>query len=427
MNTCSASILAANRSRIAARLPDRSVAIFPAAVPKLRNGDSDYPYCQNKNLVYLTGYEHPGAIYVMLRDGSVFDELLFIEEISEHDAHWFGYRPAIPDVIISSGIQKCSPISGFSGSIDRLLSRIETCYVDYHPVTLDDYLTPEIQFLQKIQSRYPHLRFQTAAPLMHEVREQKQEWEIERICRAIDITRKGIMAMLNATRPGLFEYQLQAHLIFTLHYEGCTVSFQPIIAAGPSATVLHYTTLNRRIEPGHLILLDVGAEFEHYSADITRTIPASGCFSDLQRGIYSIVLEANKATIEAVRPGITFKELNAVTRKVLTDGMLRLNLIKDPDAINRYFTHGVSHMLGLDTHDVIALPGSPLKPGAVITVEPGLYLPDLGIGIRIEDDVLVTQTGHRNLSATIPKEIDDIERLMRDRPVDLNDILSRSV
>ncbi len=427
MNTCTASILAANRSRIAARLPDRSVAIFPAAFPKLRNGDSDYPYCQNKNFVYLTGYEHPGAIFVMFRDGSTFDEVLFLEEISERDAHWFGYRPAICDVKISSGIQKCSPVSGFSGLIDRVLDRAETCYVDYQPVNLEAYLTPEIQLLHKIQSRYPHLRFQTAANLMHEAREQKQDWEIERICRAIDITQKGIMAMLNSARPGLFEYQLQAHLNFELQYEGCTVAFQPIIAAGPSATVLHYTTLNRRIESEHLILLDVGAEFEHYSADITRTIPASGRFSDLQRDIYAIVLGANKATIDAVRPGITFKELNAVTRTVLTDGMLRLNLIKDPDEINRYFTHGVSHMLGLDTHDVIALPGSPLKPGTVITVEPGLYLPDLGIGIRIEDDVLVTQAGHRNLSAAIPKEIDDIERLMRDRPVDLSDIRSISV
>lgn len=409
MGTSQTSILTANRSRIAAGLPEHSIAIFLSAFPKLRNGDSEYPYCQSKNFYLMTGYEHPGAIFVMVRGDSTFEEILFIEEISAHDAHWFGHRPTISDVQSESGITKCLPILEFHKLIGPMLKRSITCYIDYYSVPLDTWLPQELQFQHSIASRYPHLKFMNANTLVNTVREQKQDWEIDRIERAISVTRNGLLGTFHAIHPGMLEYQLQAYLLFHFQIEGCNVAFQPIIATGPNATVLHYTSLKSEILHDHLVLLDVGAEYLHYSADVTRTIPASGRFSDFQKSLYSVVLEANKATINAVRPGVTFKELNALTRKTLADGLLKLNIISNAEEIGKYFTHGVSHMLGLDTHDVASNPGAPLIPGMVITVEPGLYLQELGIGIRIEDDILVTQTGFRNLSDTIPKEIHELE------------------
>jgi len=245
------------------------------------------------------------------------------------------------------------------------------------------------------------------------MRTVKDEAEIECIRRAIDITREGVIAMMQHARPGMREYELEAHFDFALRSRGVREhAFPPIVAGGERACVLHYVDNDQVIEDGQLVLCDLGAQYGCYSADITRTFPISGRFTARQREIYNIVLAAMEATIEAIRPGVTTGELNDVTRSVLAQELKRIGLIQDDSEVARYYYHGVSHRLGLDTHDV-GSPKWPLEAGDVITVEPGLYIAEEGIGIRIEDDVLVTEDGAVNLSLSIPKDPDEIERIMR--------------
>ncbi len=415
MNQNAPNYFSSNRKNLHDLLPHHSVAIFFAATPQLRSGDTYFPYCQNKNFYYLTGYNHKGAVLVIHKTDQTSLNRLFVSQTTEKQAHWFGALPTMDDIRQITEIEKIFPIAELSDTLSRLLPMTDRLIVDYEPVSVNEPIPERIQFINAIRSHYPHLTISPVKPFMASLREIKQDWEIERIRNAIEITRLGILSIFHAAAPGMTEFELEAHFNFELNRHHISPAFPTILAGGENATVLHYSQNTDTLQDGDLVLLDLGAEYLHYSADISRTFPINGTFSNEQAMFYQVVLEANKKTIASVRPGLPITELNQVARNCLADGLLRIGYITTPGDIDHYFTHSVSHALGLDTHDVSLSASTVLVPGMVLTIEPGLYLPNEKIGIRIEDDILVTPDGHINLSQDIPKEIDEIERLVQKR------------
>jgi Xaa-Pro aminopeptidase len=406
---------AKNRKQLLDLMPDNSTAIFLAARPKIRSGDSDYPYCQDENFYYLTGYEYPEATLILnKKNGNHQKEYLFIKEMSPTQVHWQGQRPSVESVKRTSGIEDCKSNEALDTALYRWLNSCSICYFDFTSFPPPHPIDPVQQYILSIKNRFPHLQIRRIRETVAVLRQKKQDWEIDRIKQAIKVTDSGIRSILSHAKAGQREYEIQAHFTYELNRVGCPLAFQPIIASGKNATILHYITNDSIMSKGQLVLLDLGAEFRHYSADISRTFPIDGKFTNQQRMFYNLVLEANRETIKAVKPGLTLQDVNNVTKKILTDGLKRMQFIKDDQEIDTYFTHNVSHMLGLTTHDVISDPLIPLEPGMVITIEPGLYIPELEMGIRIEDDVQVIANGAINLSEMIPKEVEELEHLLSD-------------
>jgi Xaa-Pro aminopeptidase len=405
-------MFAKNRQAIVDMLPDKSVVLLFAAPLKIRSWDSHYPYCQDKNFYYLTGYEHRSAAVLITKNGSSIATTLFVIKLTPSQIHWTGSLPTPEEAAHITGIHTVLALDKLDYHLSALLKHSDHLFLDFHPVTSDEPLTDALQFAEKIRRRNPHVSIHRIHDLMARLREIKSPEEIETIGEAIRLTHKGIDRLLNAVRPGVPEYEIEAFFNFELHLHRTIPAFPSIVATGKNATVLHYNAMGDTLKNGDLVLLDLGAEFEHYSADISRTFPVNGRFSPKQRDLYSLVLEANIRTIEAVKPGLTLASLNGITKTILAEGLKKLGYLKDLQDVSKFFTHGVSHSLGLDTHDIISRNMDTLQPGMVITIEPGLYLHEENTGIRIEDDILVTETGCRNLSIDIPKTIDAIENRM---------------
>jgi len=266
---------------------------------------------------------------------------------------------------------------------------------------------------KKVIDTYPELKIKDATTILDDLRRIKTEVEAEEIRKAIGYTNSGIQAMMKAVHPGMNERELESLFEFSVKNSGSKgISFNTIAASGKNATVLHYEDNNCLIQAGNLVLTDLGALSNEYAADITRTYPANGKFSERQKQFYQLVLNVNETIITSIKPGVMLSELNALATDMLAEGMIKLGKIKEKSEISKYYYHGIGHFLGLDVHDVGTYT-KPLEPGVVITVEPGIYVSEEGIGIRIEDNVLVTETGRENLSKQIIKEIDEIEAFMK--------------
>ena len=407
---------AKRREALLRRIPDGAIALFFAGQAPHMSGDHAYsPFHVNRNFFYLTGITQEHSRLLLAKLGGSEQAILFTEHVSEVEEKWTGKR--LPDHLAReiSGIAEVQDLAQFETTLGRMLrtGEYEWLYLDLEQDRYHQTETEAHRFARAFRDKYPGIGIRNPYAEVCRMRTVKDEAEIECIRRAIDITREGVIAMMQHARPGMREYELEAHFDFALRSRGVREhAFPPIVAGGERACVLHYVDNDQVIEDGQLVLCDLGAQYGCYSADITRTFPISGRFTARQREIYNIVLAAMEATIEAIRPGVTTGELNDVTRSVLAQELKRIGLIQDDSEVARYYYHGVSHRLGLDTHDV----GSskwPLEAGDVITVEPGLYIAEEGIGIRIEDDVLVTEDGAVNLSLSIPKDLDEIERIMR--------------
>jgi Xaa-Pro aminopeptidase len=267
-------------------------------------------------------------------------------------------------------------------------------------------------FAKNIAGKYPQLKIKNIYHDICSLRLIKTDEEVAEIKKAINITHDGIKSLMNNAKPEMMEYELEANFDYVLKCSGVTdYAFKTIAASGVNATILHYSQNNTKTEDGDLILFDLGAQWNYYNADITRTFPLNGSFTERQKDIYNIVLKAMKDTMAVIKPGVPFTKLNETTRVSLAESLKKIGLIKEDSELSKYYFHGVSHYLGLDTHDV----GSrdmELKPGMVLTIEPGLYIEEEKIGIRIEDDVLVTEDGYENLSKDIIKSVEDIESFM---------------
>ncbi len=368
-------------------------------------------FSQDNNFLYLTGLNIPNAILLLIKNGDIVQETLFIERGIPEREVWDGKKMTKDEAQEISGIKGVLYLDEFDATLSMWCPMLNKVYANIGYVVLDQPLNYALYKLEPIRSRYPQIQLVDITPLITPLRKVKNAWEIEQLQKAIDVTGEGILDIFKQARAQMYEYELEAMLFYRMQRSGLHHwGFAPIIASGINAATLHYGQNNCQIEQGQIVLMDVGAACNNYSADITRCFPVSGRFSDRQRQIYQLVLDVQKEIIEMIKPGVTLMDLQIKTRELLAESALAIGLIKDLDEITKYYMHGVSHFLGMDTHDVGGR-NAVLEVGNVITVEPGIYIPEENLGVRIEDEVLVTEEGHCVLSANIPKEISEIEEI----------------
>lgn len=410
------------RDRIFNKIDNHSVVIMFAGVAKTRSADATFPFEVNRNFYYLTGIKQENAVLVLVKSDGERKEFLFIDEYSEVKEKWIGKKLTVDEAREISGINNTLIYNSLPTKLDSIIKKEQQVYGEIDKLYMD--LSKELKVGEELSTKecaqlflkkYPFLELVNIYSILVNERMIKSPYEVEQIKEAIDITYRGILKMFKESRHGIFEYELANVFGHSILNEGThQFAFDTIVAGGINATCLHYPTPYDSVNGDELILCDLGAAYNNYCADISRTFPCNGKFTDLQRTIYNVVLSCNKYIIDNIKPGITLKELQDLTIEFLGNELVNAHVIKNKDEINKYYYHGVSHHLGLDTHDVCDR-NKPLEPGNVITVEPGLYFKEYKIGIRIEDDVLVTQTGRENLSIGVVKEIDEIEGLMATR------------
>ena len=403
-----------NRETLGKRLEDNSVLLLFAGRAPYKSADELYPFAPNRNFYYLTGIDSNKVICFISKINGNISEKLFIERQDPIMAKWVGAVISKEEAKEVSGIDNIGYLDELEGHISSILSRnkIESVYLDLERQEISTSIT-EAQALARVMAeKYPYIGIKNIYYDIAELRTIKSEEEIKLIRKAIAITNEGILNMLDNMKPNMMEYEVEAYFDFTLRKNGVKdKAFTTIAASGKNATILHYVDNNSKSEDGDLILFDLGAQYKYYNGDISRTFPINGKFTERQREIYNIVLDAQKAVEESAKPGLPFKELNEIAKKVLGEGCKKIGLIKEDKELSKYYYHGVSHYLGLDTHDVGNY-DTQLKPGMVITNEPGLYIEEEGIGIRIEDDLLITENGCENLSKYIIKSVEEIEEYM---------------
>ena len=427
---------AARRRRLMAQLTAGSVAIVPGARMQSRNRDVEYPFRQDSDFYYLTGFDEPDAVLVLLPGRSEGEVMLFCQGRDPEMEIWNGYRLGPEGAREHYGADEAYANSAMDEQMPALLDGRQRIY---HAIGVDEAFDGQVrQWLNALRARSRQgavapVELVMLDPLLHEMRLFKSEAEIELMREAGRISAQAHVRAMQACRPGLFEYQLEAEISHHFAMHGCHLpAYSSIVGGGANGCILHYTENRDRLKAGDLVLIDAGCELEYYAGDITRTFPVDGHFTVEQRQLYELVLRAQLACIDQVRPGVLWNEVHELSVQLLTAGLLELGLLEgDPQqlieegAYREFYMHRLGHWLGMDVHDVgdYRLEGQwrALQPGMVMTVEPGLYVSPhnervdarwRGIGIRIEDDVLVTETGSEVLSAAAPKSVADIEQLM---------------
>jgi len=415
---------------------DGGVAVFVSAPVATRNDDVEHEYRQSTDLYYLTGFEEPGAVAVLSAD----DEhpfVLFVQPKDREREVWNGRRVGVDGAVADYGADAAYSNEKLDEELPRLLGQADRIYhrwgVDHAFDVRLIKLMPRFRRERQRNGKGP-TAIVDPSEVLGEMRLIKTEQDLELLRRAVEISCDGHLAAIRSLRPGVYEHEIEAVLRYVFRKNGSQrPGYPPIVASGHNSTVLHYTTNNRRIEEGDLLLIDAGTEFGYYTGDITRTFPASGSFTEEQASVYQVVLDAQLAAIEEIRPGADFYAPHNRAVRLLTEGLVRLGLLEgevdkliEEREYRKFYMHGTSHWLGMDVHDAGPYKVSPdadrkLEPGMVLTVEPGLYIAEdlegigeryKGIGIRIEDDVLVTPGGNEVLSARVPKTIEEIEGLM---------------
>ncbi|NLM33905.1 MAG: aminopeptidase P family protein [Clostridiales bacterium] len=404
----------ANRKKFFDRLEDKSMCILFSGNPPKKSADEMYTFSVNRNFYYLTGIDEKDLIVVLSKLNGKLEATLFIHKADPVMEKWVGKTISENEAKERSGIEKVAFREDFFSYIHKSLvsGNINNIYFDLERASYDEERTVAERLASELRDKYPYLSIKNAYPILSELRMIKSKDEIDEIRKAIAITEKGILNAMKNAKAGMREYEVEAYFDFVLKTNGVKdFAFKTIAASGKNATVLHYSDNDDLIGENEMILMDLGAAVNYYNADITRTFPVSGKFTDRQKQIYNIVLKAQQETIKAIAPGVPFQELNAVTRRVFLEELKKLGLANTDEELSKYYYHNVSHHLGLDTHDV----GSrevDLKPGMVLTVEPGLYIEEESIGIRIEDDVVVTENGCEVLSSSIIRTVEEIEEFM---------------
>lgn len=420
------------RQRLAPLIPNAAV-ILVANPEQIRNHDVHHPYRQDTNFFYLTGYEEPESVFVF-RPGKKPETVMFTRVRDVERETWDGFRYGPEGVIRHFGIEAAYPIEEFEKITSELLLDVEKVYYTlFKDEAFDRRLAETLKATKAKRRRSGRgiMTIEDSYPLLGEMRIRKSPYEIETLQRACQISAEGHIDVLKATKPGLSERALEGIFIKSILERGASrLGYNCIVAAGPAATTLHYNFNDQTLKDGDLLLIDAGAEFDYYTGDITRTYPISGRFTPAQKRLYGRVLELQKHLCQMVRPGLPMARLQETTVEGLVDVMLEEGLLKgsrteliSSGAYRRYYPHGVSHLLGSDVHDagIIESGGQSraLEPGMAVTIEPGLYIPQddmsapselRGLGIRIEDDVLVTEDRPVVMTEAAPKEIADLER-----------------
>ena len=403
-----------NRKKLIESMKENSLLILFAGSAPYRSADQVYKFTPNRNFYYLTGIDEPNVIVTILKTDKEAIETVYVEREDELMAKWVGRAISKDEASEISGIKSTKYLDEFDSTISSYIDKrgISKIYLDLERQSINIPSTKAQDMANTLRVKYPHLKIKNIFHNIAKLRMVKNDREVELIQKAIGITKEGILAMAKNLTPGMKEYEVEAYFDFKIKSLGASAhAFSTICAAGKNATVLHYEDNNQEAKDGDLILFDLGAEYDYYCSDISRTIPVNGKFTDRQKQIYQIVLNAMKEVEKNTKPGLTLADLNNIAKKALAKGCIEIGLIEKEEEIGKYYFHSVGHSLGLDTHDVWIV-DSKLEEGAVITNEPGLYIEEEGIGIRLEDDLLVTKDGCINLSKDIPVEIEDIEALM---------------
>ena len=405
------------RRRFAESMKPDSIAILFAGTPVHCSADEDYPFVVNRNFYYLTGINQEDSSLLLIKTDGELREYLLISPFDPVKEKWYGKKLTIEEAQEISGIRNVLLNSAFNARVDSALTgqhsdfgKLSTVYLDAEKGNkIFDETYPE-DYRKSLEVAYPGLEFIDAYPLIVALRLVKSKGEIDELREAIAATKLGIASAMARIKPGVREYEIANEFYHVINdisgYQG--VAFPTILASGVHTTCLHYPTPTDTVKDGDLVLMDLGSRHHFYCADVSRTVPANGKFTDLQKTVYEIVLGCNKAVASYAKPGLTIADLQSFTIEYLASECLEKGLIKQKDEIKNYYFHGVSHHIGLDTHD----PGDrtkPLEAGNVISDEPGLYFKELKIGVRIEDDLLITEKGAEVLTKDIIKEVKDIE------------------
>ncbi len=406
------------------KVEDDSLTILFSGVAKKSSYDEEYPFEVNRNFYYLTGIDQEDSILLLLKSEGERREYLFVSPFSEAKEKWYGKRLTTQEAYLASGVRNVLINSALEARLDMILGRKEGAFGHIKHVYVDMEKEQKLaegmgieEEMEVLDDRYEVSSFIDAYPILVKQRLVKSANEIAELKEAIATTRLGIQAVMASAHPGVNEYELASTFRKICDdddgYQG--LAFNTIMASGVNATTLHYPFPKGRAEKGSLVLMDLGSRNHYYCADVSRTVPVSGCFTPEQRMIYEIVLGCNKAVASYARPGISLGELNSFARNYLAAECLSKGLIAKKDDIDKYYYHSVSHQIGLDTHDPGGNKTDPLEAGNVISDEPGLYIKEKGIGIRIEDDLLITKDGAEVLTKDIIKEIGDIEQFYKIR------------
>lgn len=428
---------AARRARYLKEM-GRGVAILPSAPVAIRNNDVEHEYRQDSDFYYLTGFDEPGSVLVLTTEHAEHRTVIFVRKRDRERETWDGPRAGVEGAKELLAADAAFPIEELAAKLPDYLSDAHRLH--YRLAVDPEFDQVVFRALENVRSK---IRTGVLAPSeivdltrdLHEMRLHKSAAEIATMARATEITREAHARAMQIAKPGRYEYEVEAEILRVFRAHGAErAAYGSIVGSGPNATILHHRRNDRLMQDGDLLLIDAGAEYGYYASDVTRTFPVNGRFNPEQRAIYDLVLKAQLAAIEVVRPGVAYMDVHDCAVRVLTEGLIGLGLVQGPleEAIEkgRYksiYMHRTSHWLGMDVHDVGAYFSDKrprlLEPGMVLTVEPGLYVAvdaDVdprfqGIGVRIEDDIAVTETGYHNITAAIPKDASELERILAAR------------
>ena len=419
------SLFTNNRKNFSEKLSKNSMAVFCANEEMPRNGDQFYPYRQQSDFFYLTGIDRDCAYLILYPDhpNPAMREILFVEPYSESKVIWRGEMIDSKEASKISGVTNVMYSDSFNAVIQDLAFSCDTIYLNTYeyPRYECKVVTIQQRFLEEMKEKFPLHKFERSAPILNKLRMVKSQEEIEVTQQACDITSKAFRRCLETVKPDLNEYQVQAEIEYIFKYNGANGhAYYPIVAAGKNACCLHYSANNSILKDGDLILFDIGCEYKNYSSDLSRTIPINGKFTPRQKDCYNAVLRVMKEITKLYKVGGTIDEVNQTTYKLMEKEMINLGLFTEDDVKNqdpaspmyrKYLMHGMAHHIGLDVHDNVDK-YEPFKPGMILTCEPGLYIREEGIGIRIENDLLITEGEPINLFEGLPIEVEEIEDLM---------------
>ncbi|WP_298474867.1 aminopeptidase P family protein [uncultured Maribacter sp.] len=422
----SASLFIKNRAKFMAQMKPKSIAVFNSNDVYPISADSTLPFEQHRDIFYLSGADQEETILVLFPDAlnKAYREVLFVRETNAHIAVWEGEKLTKEKATEVSGIESIYWLSDFDKVFFDLMTEADIIYfnTNEHYRQAVETQTREDRFIKKCKEQFPAHQYAKSNPILQEIRGVKEPEEITLMQTACNITEKGFRRLLGFVKPGVWEYEIEAELLHEfIRNRSKGFAYTPIIASGNNANVLHYIENNQQCQDGDLILMDVAAEYANYSSDLTRTIPVNGKFTSRQKAVYEAVLRVKKEATSMLVPGTIWAEYHKECGEIMTSELLGLGLLDKADiqkedkkwpAYKKYFMHGTSHHIGLNTHDYGSLK-TPMKANMVFTVEPGIYIPEENMGIRIEDDVVIQEKGAPfNLMANIPIEVEEIEDLM---------------
>ncbi len=415
----------ANRQRFMRKMQPDSIAIFQSNDLMPRSGDTFFPFRQNSGLFYLSGLDQEESVVVLFPDcvKEGFNEIAFIKRTNEQIATWEGHKLTKEEACDISGISKVYWLDEMEGILRELIILAKRIYINTneHERFMTEVPDRNLRFARHLKQQFPGHKFHRAQPILRKLMMIKSRPEIERIQEAVRITHNAFQRVLGFTKPGVKEYEIEAEVTHEFIRSGCSGhAYDPILASGKNNCVLHYIRNDQVCQDGDLLLMDFGAEYSNYAADLSRTIPVNGRYSQRQRQVYDGVLKIFYAARQLLVPGTTLQEFHREVGKITESILVELGLLDKTDikgqsdeqpAYKKFLMHGVAHHLGLDVHD-LSNRYNPLQAGMIFTCEPGIYLPEEGFGIRIENDILITDDGPVDLMANIPIEAEEIETLM---------------